>query len=431
MNCTLRLFLLLFSPFILNATTLKIASYNVENLFDLQHNGTEYEAYVPNKHNWTQKNFEKKLLNMAEVICDIDADIIALQEIENENVLKLLKKRLRSIGCFYKYHAITHKKHSAIQLAILSKVPIKSSKEIRVNKALRYRSILETKFMIENKALYVFNNHWSSKHWAESSRIKSARALKKRLLQLPKNVEYILLGDFNSDYNEYQHLQKKFNDTQGRVGLNHILQTINNDKLVREKNMKHLGFKHYNLWLELPNYQRWSHNFYGNKEALDSILLPPSLFDQKGLEYVNNSFKVFKKKYLFTKKGYINRWQYKKRRHLGKGYSDHLPIVAIFSTLPYEHDEAREKIIKGSMKDLYVKKLKYAVFVQNLKVISKERNLAKLREAHGKKEIYLYGAKGLKKGGVYDLVVYGVKNYKGMQEIVDFGVELQSQKKLP
>ena len=83
------------------------------------------------------------------------------------------------------------------------------------------------------------------------------------------------------------------------------------------------------------------------------------------------------------------------------------------------------------VKDLYVKKLKHAVYVKNLKVVSKERNLAKLRELHSKREIYLYGAKALKEGEVYDLLVHEVKNYKGLQEIIDFTVQSQSPKKLP
>lgn len=416
----LLLSLFLFSK--LNATTLKIASYNVENLFDMHYDGSEYQEYIPHKHNWKQATFQKKLLHVSEVICDINADIIALQEVENEHVLKQLKKRLRSVGCYYKYHAITHKKHSAIQLAMLSKQPIISSKEIMVNKKLKYRPILETKFMIAHKPLYIFNNHWSSKRSAESTRIASAMALKKRLLALSKNRAYILLGDFNSDYNEYQYLEKKFNDTNGKVGINHVLKTLKNGHLIREKEMKTLGFKHYNLWLERPNYQRWSHNFYGDKQALDSILLPRSMFDGKGLDYLNNSFKVFKANYLFTKKGYINRWQYRHKRHLGRGYSDHLPIMATFSTSAYAHELNREKVIKGNINDLYVKELKHSLYIRHLKVVSKDKKLAKLRDPKSQKEIYLYGAKGLKEGKYYNLVIHQVKNYKGLQEIVDFTV---------
>jgi hypothetical protein len=32
---------------LLNAIELKIASYNVENLFDMSYNGTEYKEYIP------------------------------------------------------------------------------------------------------------------------------------------------------------------------------------------------------------------------------------------------------------------------------------------------------------------------------------------------------------------------------------------------
>jgi len=324
MNIKLFLFLLSLT-LSLNAQTLKIASYNVENLFDMQNNGTEYKEYKPNKYNWTAKNFKKKLLNTAEVICDIDADIIGLQEIENENVLKLLKQRLRKIGCFYKYHAITHKKHSAIQVALLSKIPIRNINEIVVNRKLKYRNILEAQFMVEGKPFYIFVNHWTSKRSSESKRIKSAKVLVHRLRKLPKNSEYIILGDFNDDYDEYMR--------ESPSAINNVLKTINEEeKFCRINSLNSIEFSHYNLWLEIANYKRWSHNFYGNKQALDSILLPSTLFNAKGLEYVNNSFSVFKKSYLFHKKGYVFRWEIKKGRHKGKGYSDHLAISALFST---------------------------------------------------------------------------------------------------
>jgi len=46
--------------------TLKIASYNVENLFDLYKSGYEYKEYIPNtKSNWNQKTYKIKLKNIA------------------------------------------------------------------------------------------------------------------------------------------------------------------------------------------------------------------------------------------------------------------------------------------------------------------------------------------------------------------------------
>ena len=203
----IRLFsLFFFLPLPLFALELKIASYNVENLFDMHTNGTEYKEYTPHKHNWTYVNFRKKLLHVSEVICDINADIIGLQEIENENVLGELQKTLAYVGCGYEYFSISHKKKSAIQVAILSKIPITHAHDIVVHDALKYRNILEVKYMIEGFPLYIYVNHWTSKRSAESDRIICAKALKKHLSTLPTGSEYLLLGDFNSDYDEYKHI---------------------------------------------------------------------------------------------------------------------------------------------------------------------------------------------------------------------------------
>lgn len=413
---------LFFFPLFLYATTLKIASYNVENLFDMVYNGTEYKEYVPNQHNWTRVNLKKKLLNISDVICDINADIIGLEEVENEHALKLLQKTLQSVGCFYKYSAITHKKKSAIQVALLSKIPIQNSHEIVVNRKLGHRNILEVKFMIDGKALFIYVNHWNSKHAAESRRMVSARALKNRLSTLPKESDYLLLGDFNSDYNEYQHMEPKHNDTHGETGINNILKTTIGDRLVKENDMKSKKFQHYNLWLELPTFQRWSYNFFGKKQGLDNILLPPSLFDGKGVDYVNDSFKVFKPAYLFHKKGYINRWQYKYGRHLGKGYSDHLPIMATFSTQPYHFDDKNQTLITGHIGDLYVKNLSNILYLKKVKVILKRGHHAIIKQFKNGRAIFVYGAEGLEEGKSYDIVVDKIHTYKGLHEVVDFSI---------
>jgi len=417
------LFSLLFTHS-LYAIDFKIASYNVENLFDFSYSGYEYQEYIPHKHNWTKKNFNKKLLNTAEVICDINADIIGLQEVENKNVLTLLQKKLRSMGCYYRYSSITHKSKSAIQVALLSKYPIQVSKEIIVHRKRGYRNILEVKFILDKHPFFVYINHWKSKASPESYRMLSARVLKNRLKSLPKGSEYILLGDFNSDYDEYLHLKKKHNDRAGKTGINHILNTINARRIFNRKdNLEKYAFSHYNLWLELANYKRWSHNFYGDKQALDSILLPFTLLDGKGIDYKDNSFQVFKKSYLFHKKGYIFRWEYKKRKHQGRGYSDHLPIVATFSTTKgfKKRDTSFRKI---SINELFNKTIQLPILLKEVKVISRKKRKVAIRQKGSSDSIFIYGIKSLLKlGRVYDIVVYKRKFYNGVYEIIDFEIE--------
>ena len=405
---TIYLFFIL--SFSLNATQFKIASYNVENLFDMHHDKTEYKEYIPNKHNWTDNILSKKLQNISEVICEIDADIIGLQEIENKNSLKLLQQSLKKYGCNYRYSAITSKKRTAIQVALLSKIPIKNHSEIVVKRAGGIRNILETKFIIEGIPLYVFINHWSSKRSPESKRILSALSLKKRLLNLPKESEYILLGDFNSNYNEYE--------TVGKTGINSILNSMS----FRKSSMRENRFRHYNLWLELLPYQRWSYNFYGNRQGLDAILLPPTSFDAKGINYKDNSFGVFKRDYLFTKKGYVNRWQYK-NRHIGKGYSDHFPIFATFTTKPYLFKKKINKIKNCSILNLIKKNTTLPCSLKRVKVVSIKKRAVVIEDKSAKIVVYGVG-KHIKKDKYYTIDVYATKIYKGEDEIIDFTMNL-------
>lgn len=388
---------------------LKIASYNVENLFDMHYDGTEYDRYLPNRDNWTKSILDKKLQNISEVICELDADIIALQEIENQNALKLLQKSLKYYGCRYNYSAISHTKNSAIQVALLSKISIKTHKDIVVTKTLGARDILEVT-IIDNKPLYIFVNHWNSKRSPESKRIISALALKKRLLSLPSNSQYILLGDFNSNYNEYKRV--------GKTGINTIL----NSMLLREESMRESRFKHYNLWLELQPYKRWSYDFYGDKQGLDAILIPPTLFDGKDIDYINDSFGVFKKSYMFTKKGYTNRWRYKKGRHLGIGYSDHLPIYASFSTRPYILKKREPNRGECRVEDLYnIESLPCTL--KDVKVVSKRGRGVTITDS--KERIFVYGVdRSIKIGKNYDIEVYETKIYKGIYEVIDFSINL-------
>ena len=409
-SCIVVLSLLFFSFSYIGAMELKIASYNVENLFDIHYDGTEYDRYIPYRDNWTETTLNKKLKNISEVICELDADIIGLQEIENQNSLKLLQKSLKYYGCRYSYSAISHTKKSAIQVALLSKIPIKTYKDIVVTKAFGTRDILEVIINIDSKPLYIFVNHWNSKRSPESKRIISALALKKRLHSLPKNSQYILLGDFNSNYNEFKRV--------GRTGINMIL----NSMLFREESMREKGFRHYNLWLELQPYRRWSYNFYGDKQGLDAILIPPTLYNGRGINYINNSFRVFKTTYMFTKEGYINRWRYKRGKHLGRGYSDHLPIYALFSTKPYIFDKKEQNLKRCRVKDLYNKK-NLPCTLNSVKIVSKKGRGATITDS--KEPIFIYGVdKSVKVGELYNIEVSETKRYKGVYEIIDFSMNL-------
>lgn len=402
----------------------KVASYNVENLFDEIKNGSEYDVYTPGKHNWSSHTVDIKLNNISEVLCELNADIVALQEIENRYILKRLQKRLKRVGCPYKYSAITSpKKTSAITVGLLSKYPLSKQKELKVSYSPRDRNILEVVASIGGKEITIFVNHWKSKYniGKESRRVRYAKVLMKRISSLQSDREYIILGDLNSNYDEFRVMDDKLNDTKGVTGINHIMKTIKNGRMI-EKNdiLRGDTIAHYNLWLEYPPSQRWSYNFYGRKGAIDHILLPYTLFDGKEIEYINHSFGVFKPRFLFTKKGWIHSWEYKNGKHLGRGYSDHLPIYARFDIKPFVSDERREHLV-SDIESLYsVDTLARPVILEGCSLIFKRGNNGIIKQSANKMAIYLYGtARGLVEGKRYNLIISEIKNYQGLKEITN------------
>jgi hypothetical protein len=178
---------------------------------------------------------------------------------------------------------------------------------------------------------------------------------------------------------------------------------------------------HYNPWTELPFKERWSHKFYGHRSTLDHILMPETMFNGKGIDYVNGSFKVFKAPYLFTKKGYINGWKIKNGKHTGKGYSDHLPVVATFDTKPFllsGHDTIG-KCTVGTIEDLYKEEqLGHPMLLKNAVVVLKRGRYAVLKQSPGGRGIFIFGTvQGMKEGMKLDIRVEEISTYKGLKEI--------------
>lgn len=329
----LPLLLLLFTT-LFGDKTLTIASYNVENLFDLDKSGQEYDEYIPNDTSeWNQRIYKIKLQNIAQVVKEMDADIVALQEVESLQALMDLRFMLKQKGLYYEHYAIADKKNTTVKVALLSKIAPIYSKEISVTHTNEHRNILEAKFKINDKDLYLFINHWKSKSGPESKRIISAKALMKRVQEIGDDKNMVLVGDFNSDYEEHIKFARKrnLNDTDGKTGINHVLGTIHQQERASEVKIAKNGF--YNLWYDADEEDRFSYIFKGKKEAMDNILISQPLLEGKEIAYVKGSMKNFSKEYLLKKNG-INRWEIsraKVRKHKGEGYSDHLPVMAKLS----------------------------------------------------------------------------------------------------
>lgn len=430
----LKILFLFLLTLTLNANTFSIASYNVENLFDLNEDNNEYSEFIPNtKSNWNENTFNIKVNNLIKVLKDIDADIIALQEVENRELMQLLVKKLPN----YNYYSFIKYPDSAIGVGFLSKIKIKENKHLDVKfRTKLFRPILETTFLYENIEFKVFNNHWPSKAVGESYRVKYAKALQERIVQLPKDYDYILVGDFNSDYNEMQTFitNQKLNNSRGITGINQILNTVIDDKFITYDDiLKNEKRVHYNLWLDIPTNERFSSKYREGNITPDNILVPAALFDTKKVSYLPNSFMVFKPEYLYENNN-VKRWQISEgkfnRTHIGSGYSDHLPIYAKFSVNKNDTNILKTLEEKNEIKeepttilDLYKKeKLTENIVLEKAVVIYKNEDKAIIKRANDRAILIYKNAKDLKLGYSYNLQIHQIFDYYGLKEIKEFAI---------
>lgn len=422
-----KLFLLLCLSFNLFSKTFTIATYNVENLFDLTYDKTEYNEFIPNKTNWNKEILSIKLQNIAQVINDLNTDIVALQEIESQKALELLLQKLPQ----YEYYNFVKNPASSVGVGIISKYKITKQISISIRSQENIeRPIQAVTFEIEkNKELTVFNNHWRSKRSSESKRINYAMSLQHYLETLPKNSDYVLVGDFNSNYDEYITFKqdKELNDSYNITGINQILNTVMDEKFVtKETVFKHHQTVHYNLWLDLPYQERFSSIYRNMHTTPDNIIVSKGLFDDTNISYIHNSFHNFTPKYLIENNK-VKRWEMSDNKHKGIGYSDHLPIIASFTTSKYE--EPKTTKIPKNISDIYtLDTLHEPLDINNLIVVYKDNNSAILKQKDDR-AIYAYNcANDLKLGYTYNLKIKELHNYFGLKEITALEINKEYSK---
>ncbi|MBE2204141.1 MAG: endonuclease/exonuclease/phosphatase family protein [Chthoniobacterales bacterium] len=351
------------------AREFSVVTYNVENLFDAD-GVAVYEDYQP--EHYTPEHLAVKVGNIAEVLARIPGgpDVIALNEIEldqtpestvrdydawldsvkDKKVADLigsaglpessaglpaeawLLKALSDAGLKGYHVAATDEKPGtykdgrgiAVHNAILSRFPITS---VRTHPTPNARAILEVVLDVDGHPLTVFSNHWKSGAGdveSEAVRLENAKTLKARMdeiLAADPNADILVTGDLNSHYN-----QKRRYRAMKSTGINDVLDAQGNELALRGKDTEL-----YNLWFELPSNNRGSDIYKNEWGTLLHMILSRGLYDQNGVQYVDNSFQVMKIPGLNADVyGRPIRWSRSKNPG---GFSDHFPISARFRTV--------------------------------------------------------------------------------------------------
>ena len=214
-------------------SSFSVMTLNVNNLFDeLDDPKKDDKAYLPielkqtNKHinscnrvpvnswkneclylDWDTETKDAKLKNLARDILLYDEtgpDILALQEVENINILEQLYRLLEPYG-YIDLELLESKDYRGIDTAIISKFEIIDSTLHYIKFSGEFedkdtRPILDSTILINDKKIKVYNVHFPAGYHDVSMRIDSLNKLKK-LLQTHK-MPTVALGDFNVNTEE-------------------------------------------------------------------------------------------------------------------------------------------------------------------------------------------------------------------------------------
>lgn len=307
-----------------------VANWNVENLYDVTNDPLkDDEEFLPeSSKQWNDARYEDKLNNLTKVINYMNngcgPDILAMEEVENINVVKRLLYKMRD-----RDYIVAHRDSPdarGIDVALLydrNVFDIGNLEKLHVElpNASPTRDILYVVLIYKknNEKVHLYVNHWPSRRGGEEkssiNRKAAANVLKNSLDKLKKsapNSNIIILGDFNDEPN------------------NESVETV-------------LGAKDFNCSKPERNslfnltYKKYkggegSYLYGGKFDMLDQIIISSALLDGKKIEYVCNSFTVIKPQFMIMEEGKRKGGAiptYVGTQYLG-GYSDHFPVGAKF-----------------------------------------------------------------------------------------------------
>ncbi|TFG64395.1 MAG: endonuclease/exonuclease/phosphatase family protein [Spirochaetales bacterium] len=312
-----------------------ILTYNTENMFDDTANGSEYREYDPGAGEWTTELYHLRLARLADVLSAVPPkgpDIAALQEIENKRVLDDLREQyVKQLG--YRHAVCPEAPGSAVNTAVLSRFPVTGvfthMIDAEDSEGLRY--ITEVHIDVEGLRLVIINNHWKSKSGGtkatEPLRIQAAGLIRRRITELAgewPEAEVVVLGDFNENHDEYSRIGSAY-PTAFIPAAELPAASVPADfrGLVLTEDAAAAGTSGgaavlFTVWgsVQAPG----SYAYKRMWETLDNMLLPPALFDDRGLVFAGAE--VFGPAFLLDAEGYPLRWNADTR----EGYSDHLPL---------------------------------------------------------------------------------------------------------
>ncbi len=299
---------------------LRMISYNLQNFFDAEDDGDEYDEFREFSKLWNQNKYAARVEQLFELLKTppfSTSSIIFFEEIENEQILKtLLDKGLAKRGFLY-YGCVNS--GTPLSIGFISKV---KPMAITSNATDTSRAVLGFETFINNEQVFVYVLHAKSQLGDEEEsrwERKKLATLLKFLIQDREGANIIILGDFNEQFSYDADLEYGYVP----IGLytkeeidDSLSVAITGDERKLENGVLYSPY----LDKSLPLNGEGTYYYKGEWSMLDNVILSPPLKDDKGLSF--KRFYIVKNEELLDK-GVPYRYDMEK----GKGYSDHLPIA--------------------------------------------------------------------------------------------------------
>ena len=287
--------------------TFTLATFNCENAFDTIHDEgkNDYEFLPDGIRHWNRSRMFKKLKNIGKVILSIDslrpADVVCLNEVENDTVLTYLTKNTPLVRMGYEYVMTNSLDERGIDIALVYSpytFHLIGYETIRPKIEDKTRDVLHaTGWVSSGDTLDIFAVHLPSKlngKRSEQNRIAIVSQIMEcidSLQDVRENLYVAVMGDMNDgpDSKAVRH---------GFKGLHNLFTT--NDK---------------------------SYKYQGNWDCIDQILVNERLKKKAMVSGVAERGFMLEPDEKFSgmkpKRTFIG-WKY------NDGFSDHLPVFAKF-----------------------------------------------------------------------------------------------------
>lgn len=294
-----------------------VGFYNVENLFDTVPSPFyDDREYTPaGRNGWNTERYNRKLRNIARVIAEAGFDMAALAEVESEEAVRDL---VLSLPDDYNYIHLNSSDRRGIDIALIYKGDKFFPSQTGLIRSGTTREFLFAKGELIGVETGLLVCHLPSKF----NGLKYREAAARRLAEVADSLvceagcsRLIVMGDFNGEMNEAP-MRKAFG--AGEHGY-------------------HSDGKFYNALHESSRKGYGTYCWNGRWFIYDNILVSRQLADGKEMRLEKGG--ILLTEYMLTEIQYTGSADRRRRgyplrtfaggRYIG-GYSDHLPVFAVF-----------------------------------------------------------------------------------------------------